>query len=101
MPNLGNYFRYSNVVRRVRKRKRIDVLALGGSITAGGYFMEFVRTLKEKENLTVSVHNHGHGATEITCTQMDVPLLEYDVRCYLSVAFITVACHLTSEPMYE
>jgi hypothetical protein len=55
------------VMKRVRDRSHIDILALGGSITAGGYFLEFARSLREKNNLTTTVHNHGHGATEITC----------------------------------
>lgn len=54
-------------MKRVRKKKAMDILTLGGSITAGGYFLEFVRQLQVKENLNVTVHNHGHGATEITC----------------------------------
>ena len=45
----------------------MEILALGGSITAGGYFLEFARSLRERNNLSVVVHNHGHGATEITC----------------------------------
>lgn len=66
--NVGNFHRYLNVHQRVSKSKKIDILALGGSITAGGYFMEFVRHLQEQEGLAVKVHNHGHGATELTCT---------------------------------
>lgn len=64
---MGEYSRFNQVVNRVRSTGKIDILALGGSITAGGYFMEFARSLREKSNLNVTVHNHGHGATEITC----------------------------------
>lgn len=67
VPSMGDYSRFNQVVNRVRSTGNIDILALGGSITAGGYFMEFTRSLKEKSNLNVTVHNHGHGATEITC----------------------------------
>jgi hypothetical protein len=67
---MGEYSRYNQVVKRVRDRGKIDILALGGSITAGGYYLEFANSLREKSNLTVTVHNHGHGATEITCEQI-------------------------------
>ena len=65
--NMGDFSRYISVLTRVKKQKKVDVLALGGSITAGGYFMEFVRSLREKEQFEVDYHNHGHGATELTC----------------------------------
>jgi hypothetical protein len=55
------------MVKRVRQKGHLEILALGGSITAGGYFQEFARSIREKNNLTVTVYNHGHGATEITC----------------------------------
>ena len=67
MPSMGEYSRHNQVVKRVRDSGKVDILALGGSITAGGYFMEFAKSLTDKSNLTVTVHNHGHGATEITC----------------------------------
>jgi hypothetical protein len=67
VPNMGNFAKYISVLKRVKTTKKLELLALGGSITAGGYFMEFVRSLKENEGLDVTVHNHGHGATEITC----------------------------------
>jgi hypothetical protein len=67
IPNMGNLMSYLPVLQRVKSRKSVEVLALGGSITAGGYFMEFVRTLEEKEGFRANIHNHGHGATEIQC----------------------------------
>ena len=45
----------------------MDILLLGGSITAGGYFMEFIRLLDIEAKLNVSYHNHGHGAIELQC----------------------------------
>ena len=48
------------------------MVLLGGSITAGGYFLEFVRNLENNRNITVTYHNHGHGATEITCKKPQV-----------------------------
>lgn len=65
--NLGDLIRFANVYKRVQESKSIDVLLLGGSITAGGYFMEFFRLLRTELGLNVTFHNHGHGATEITC----------------------------------
>ena len=65
--NMGNFYRYVGMMQRVSKSRSIDILTLGGSITAGGYFLEFVRHLEIKEGLNVTVHNHGHGATELTC----------------------------------
>ena len=78
VPCMGEYSRHNQVVKRVRDSGKIDILALGGSITAGGYYLEFVNSLREKSNLTVTVHNHGHGATEITCEQrMSTDLSQY------------------------
>ena len=67
MPNMGNLMRYLAMLQRVKAKKSIEILALGGSITAGGYLNEFARTLQDKEGYNVVVHNHGHGATEIQC----------------------------------
>lgn len=67
VPSLGNYFRYITMMKKVKSTNKLEVLALGGSITAGGYFMEFKRLMKERSGVDVTVHNHGHGATEITC----------------------------------
>lgn len=64
---MGNFARYLNILQRVKRSKAIDIVALGGSITAGGYFEEFARMLRERDQLEVKVHNHGHGATELTC----------------------------------
>jgi hypothetical protein len=90
--SMGNYFRYSNVMRRIRAKNHVDIVALGGSITAGGYFEEFKRHLVERSRLNVTVHNHGHGATEITCRSMrwcacnnilmDIILCHHDVPLY-------------------
>jgi hypothetical protein len=66
---MGHFGRYNAMIKRVRKKGHLEILAVGGSITAGGYFQEFARSILEKSNLTVNVHNHGHGATEITCKQ--------------------------------
>jgi len=65
--NMGNYFRLMKAFEKVRRTRQLQILALGGSITAGGYYMDFVRQLQEKQGLNVTVHNHGHGATELTC----------------------------------
>jgi hypothetical protein len=67
VPNMGDYMKFRRVIDRIKKHRYLDILALGGSITAGGYFLEFVRMMNETENIRVRVHNHGHGATEITC----------------------------------
>jgi hypothetical protein len=64
---MGNLMRYLSVLHRVKESKKMEILALGGSITAGGYLNEFARTLQNKEGYKVTVHNHGHGATEIQC----------------------------------
>ena len=37
--NMGNFFRYRHVFRDIKKTKHIDILALGGSITAGGTYI--------------------------------------------------------------
>ena len=66
--NLGNFDRYLKVIQRIKQTNQVDILALGGSITAGGYFLEFVRLLQENDKLNVTMHNHGHGATELTYT---------------------------------
>ena len=78
VPNMGHFFRYNEMIKRVRSRNHIDILALGGSITAGGYFLEFVQLLKDKHGLNVTVHNHGHGATEITYTLFCVDIDRYE-----------------------
>jgi hypothetical protein len=64
---MGNFFRSSRMFLNVNKSNNLTILALGGSITAGGYFMEFTRLLKDRLSINVMVHNHGHGATELTC----------------------------------
>ena len=64
---MGEYSRFNQVIKRVKDGGKMEILALGGSITAGGYFLDFARSLRERNNLSVVVHNHGHGATEITC----------------------------------
>lgn len=69
--------RFSTIHRRVQRSKSIEVLFLGGSITAGGYFMEFLRLLRAQSGLNVTYHNHGHGATEITCKQLSISLLHF------------------------
>eukprot|EP00596_Hydrurales_sp_CCMP1899_P003781 CAMPEP_0119042780 /NCGR_PEP_ID=MMETSP1177-20130426/16151_1 /TAXON_ID=2985 /ORGANISM="Ochromonas sp, Strain CCMP1899" /LENGTH=459 /DNA_ID=CAMNT_0007009789 /DNA_START=278 /DNA_END=1657 /DNA_ORIENTATION=+ len=78
VPSMGDYSRHNQMMKRVRDRGHIDILALGGSITAGGYFLEFARSLREKLNLTTTVHNHGHGATEITYTIFCVDIENYE-----------------------
>lgn len=65
--NLGNLNRFGRMFQRVQATKKIDILLLGGSITAGGYFMEFFRLMEQKLGYNITFHNHGHGATEITC----------------------------------
>lgn len=77
LPNLGNFFRTVNTLKRIKETKKIDILALGGSITAGGYFEEFARLLREKTNSEVIVRNHGHGATEITCKIIILLILKF------------------------
>lgn len=73
VPNLGSLSRFANVYSRIKKTGKVDILFLGGSITAGGYFMEFIKTLSNQKNLSISYHNHGHGATEITCKLQSSP----------------------------
>jgi len=89
--NVGNFHRYLAVHRRVKASRKIEILVLGGSITAGGYFFEFVRHLQEQDGLSVTVHNHGHGATELTYTifcvdveryQPDLILIDFSVNDY-------------------
>lgn len=91
VPNMGNFMRYMKVKQRIQKTKAIDILALGGSITAGGYFLEFVRLLQTEQSLNVTYHNHGHGATEITYTifcvdidkySPDIVLIDFSVNDY-------------------
>lgn len=67
IPSMGDLVRFANVYSRVKSSKSLDLLLLGGSITAGGYFMEYVRSMREDAKINVTYHNHGHGATEITC----------------------------------
>lgn len=61
--NMGSFQRHINTYKRIKQRNKIDILALGGSITAGGYYHEFVRLLEKESKFQVVVHNHGHGAT--------------------------------------
>jgi len=75
--NPGDFERMGNMLTRVQKTKRIDILALGGSITAGGYFENFARLLREKEQIEVVVHNHGHGATEVIYTLFCIDIEQY------------------------
>ena len=65
--NLGDLVRFANMYSRVKQAKKLDLLLLGGSITAGGYFMEYVKSMQDDSKINVTFHNHGHGATEITC----------------------------------
>ena len=76
--NMGNLMTFLPVLRRVKARKALDLLVLGGSITAGGYYVEFVRQLESLDGLSVSVYNHGHGATEITYSLFCVDIDKYD-----------------------
>ena len=77
----------------------MEILALGGSITAGGYFLEFARSLRERNNLSVVVHNHGHGATEITC-QLNIFSISIfnniNVQYILLKIVLTFICHYHS-----
>lgn len=75
--NMGDFQRHIKVLRRIRATKKIDILALGGSITAGGYYSVFVKLLQEKHHLNVTVHNHGHGATGIPYTLYCVDFEKY------------------------
>ena len=87
--NQGDFQRLGNMFARAKKHKKLDILTLGGSITAGGYFENFIRLLREKENIAVEVHNHGHGATEVVYTlycieidryQPDLILIDFSVN---------------------
>mmetsp|Transcript_18726 Transcript_18726/g.31549 ORF Transcript_18726/g.31549 Transcript_18726/m.31549 type:complete len:676 (-) Transcript_18726:69-2096(-) len=113
IPNMGDIQRFLRVYQRVTQRKEIDIVALGGSITAGGYFMEFARSLEEKTGLTVNVHNHGHGATElqysIFCVDIDkypsidLVLIDFSVNDYghpkLMDALVRKALALPTQPV--
>ena len=65
-------------IKNKGKEPKIEILALGGSITAGGYFEEFARRLRQLSHLDVTVYNHGHGATEITYTIFCVDIEKYE-----------------------
>ncbi len=100
--NLGDMLRWGSMFDRVHKTKSLTILALGGSITAGGYFESFIKLLSERETygdqsnntkdkLNVKIHNHGHGATEIIYTlfcieidlyQPDIVLIDFSVNDY-------------------
>jgi hypothetical protein len=73
--NNGDLYLQSKLVQKVKRTKKIEILALGGSITAGGYFEGFLKLMREEEELEVVIHNHGHGATDLTytifCIEMD------------------------------
>lgn len=110
--NEGNFHRYLNIHTRIARTRKLDILALGGSITAGGYFLEFVRHLREQEGLEVTVHNHGHGATELTYTifcvdtdryQPDLVLIDFAVNDYghpkLMDALLRKALSFPSQPL--
>ena len=77
VPSMGNFDRFRSVFHRVNKKKKVDILALGGSITAGGYFEEFVRLLRQDSGFDVVVHNHGHGATDLIYTIFCVDIDRY------------------------
>lgn len=112
VPSLGNIYRHSNVMKRIKKTNHMDIVALGGSITAGGYFEEFVRLLRTNDNYDIVVHNHGHGATEITysifCVDIDrykpdVVLIDFSVNDYghpkLMEALIRKVLSMESQPI--
>ncbi len=89
--NNGDLFLQRKLVEKVQKTKKLEILALGGSITAGGYFEGFLRELREEEELEVVIHNHGHGATDLTytifCIEMDhyspdLVLIDFSVNDY-------------------
>lgn len=73
--NNGDIYLQRLLVEKVKKTKKLEILALGGSITAGGYFEGFLKLLREEEGIEVTIHNHGHGATDLTytifCIEMD------------------------------
>jgi hypothetical protein len=89
--NMGNYQAVMDTVRRANKTKTLNLLLLGGSITAGGYFMEFVRLMREQSGINVTYHNHGHGATDIIysiyCVEIeninpDMVFIDFSVNDY-------------------
>eukprot|EP01036_Dinobryon_divergens_P033821 gene33821-43703_t len=83
--NLGSFARYANILKRVQQTRSIDILTLGGSITAGGYFLEFVRLLRTINNLNVTYHNHGHDTifcVDIEKYSPDLVLIDFSVNDY-------------------
>lgn len=84
IPNMGNLMRYLSVLHRVKAKRSVEILALGGSITAGGYLNEFARTLESKEGYKVTIHNHGHGATEIQCMCTNCQAIPYHCDTHLT-----------------
>jgi hypothetical protein len=93
--NLGNYFMYVKTLRKIKATKQLDILALGGSITAGGYYMVFKRHLEMQYQLNVTVHNHGHGATEIQCKVMSIIVIAYVASSVLlSLTYINANIHM-------
>lgn len=77
IPNLGHFKRHINKLQIIKETKSLEILALGGSITAGGYFLEFARLLQVEHHLNVTYHNHGHGATGIPYTLYCVDFEKY------------------------
>jgi hypothetical protein len=69
IPNLGDLTRFARIYDRVNKTAKMEILLLGGSITAGGYFIEFIQQLQDDSKINVTYHNHGHGATELQCKE--------------------------------
>ena len=89
--NNGDPYLQRKLAEKVTKTKRLEILALGGSITAGGYFEGFLKLMREEEELEVVIHNHGHGATDLTytifCIEMDhyspdLVLIDFSVNDY-------------------
>ena len=89
--NNGDLYLQHKLVEKVQKTKKLEILALGGSITAGGYFEGFLKLLREEEDIEVVIHNHGHGATDLTytifCIEMDhyspdLVLIDFSVNDY-------------------
>eukprot|EP01041_Mallomonas_annulata_P008231 gene8231-16927_t len=72
----GDFGRISAVVQRINATKRIELLALGGSITAGSYFRDFVSHL-QSIGYEVIVRNHGHGGTGVDYTLYCVDFEQY------------------------
>lgn len=113
LPTMGNFFHYASVIKRVKSSRKLEIVALGGSITAGGYFEEFARRLRFDSHLNVTVYNHGHGATEITysiyCvdieryTTADMVLIDFSVNDYghpkLMDALIRKCLSMPSSPL--